>query len=123
MESQPECTFNGNAGDTLFNLMSIKGLSGSVWYFYNEFLDAPFGFALYDLPRADSFHLILLRILVILFKNSVIALNLYFISIFPLTAVATYFVFRCLKISRSVCIVVSLLHAFLRGENHIFLTA
>ncbi|MDP8933343.1 MAG: hypothetical protein M3N42_04150 [Cyanobacteriota bacterium] len=115
-----------NGGDTLFNLVCIKGLKDSGWYFYNKFLGAPFGLELYDLPMADSIHLILLKILVILFNNSATALNLFFIAIFPLNAIATYFVFRCLKISRSVSIVTSLLYAFLaypflRGQGHVFL--
>lgn len=117
-----------SAGDTLFNLMCIKGLKGSGWYFHNKFLGAPFGLDLYDLPVADSLHLLILKILVFLFKDSVIALNLYFIAIFPLNAIAACFVFRCLKISRSVSIVISLLYAFLpyafwRGQDHLFLTA
>jgi phosphoglycerol transferase len=115
-----------NGGDTLFNLVCIKGLKDSGWYFYNKFLGAPFGLELYDLPMADSIHLILLKILVILFDNSATALNLYFIAIFPLNAIATYFAFRCLKISRSVSLVTSLLYAFLpysffRGQGHLFL--
>jgi phosphoglycerol transferase len=115
-----------NGGDTLFNLVCIKGLKDSGWYFYNKLLGAPFGLELYDLPMADSIHLILLKILVILFDNSATALNLFFIAIFPLNAIATYFVFRCLKISRSVSIVTSLLYAFLaypflRGQGHLFL--
>lgn len=117
-----------NAGDTLFNLMCIKGLKGSGWYFHNKFLGAPFGLDLYDLPIADSLHLLILKILVLLFKDSAIALNLYFIAIFPLNAIAACFVFRRLKISRLVSIVISLLYAFLpyaffRGQDHLFLTA
>jgi len=115
-----------NGGDTLFNLVCIKGLKDSGWYFYNKFLGAPFGLELYDLPMADSIHLILLKILVILFDNSATALNLFFIAIFPLNAIATYFVFRRFKISPSVSIVTSLLYAFLpypffRGQSHLFL--
>ncbi len=75
-----------NKGNTLFNLMCIKGLSGSGWYFYNVFLGDPFGLELYDLPMADIIHLFLLKILVIIFDNSAIALNLFFIAIFPLNA-------------------------------------
>jgi phosphoglycerol transferase len=117
-----------NAGDTLFNLMCIKGLKGSGWYFHNKFLGAPFGLDLHDLPMADSLHLLILKILVLLRNNSALALNLYFIAIFPLNAIAACFVFRCLKISRSVSIVISLLYAFLpyaflRGQAHLFLTA
>jgi hypothetical protein len=55
-----------NGGDTLFNLVCIKGLKDSGWYFYNNLLGAPFGLELYDLPMADSIHLILLKILVLL---------------------------------------------------------
>ena len=115
-----------NRGDTLFNLVCIKGLKESGWYFYNKLLGAPFGLELYDLPMADSIHLLLLKILVIIFDNSAIALNLFFIAIFPLNAIAAYFVFRYLKISRSVSIVTSLLYAFLpypflRGQSHLFL--
>lgn len=117
-----------SAGDALFNLMCVKGLKGSGWYFHNKFLGAPFALELYDFPMAGSLQLLFLKILVILFKNSAIALNLYFIAIFPLNAIAACFVFRCLKISRLISIIISVLYAFLpyaflRGQNHLFLTA
>lgn len=117
-----------NAGDTLFNLMCVKGLKSSGWYFHNKYLGAPFGLDLYDLPIADSIHLFFLKILVFLFKDSAIAINLYFIALFPLNAIAACFVFRCLKISRLISIVIALLYAFLpyaflRGQDHLFLTA
>ena len=118
--------FSGDI-DALFNLITIKTIADTGGYFYNKFLGAPFSLVSHDLPMADSFHLIVLK-LILLFADSATTLNLFFISTFPLTAITSFFVLKRLKISNFVSIVFSLLYTFLpyhffRGLQHIFLGA
>lgn len=113
--------------DTLFNLITIKTLADNVWYFRNDFIGTPFGLDFHDFPTTEIFYLIILKVLVLLSDSST-ALNAFFISTFPLTAIASLFVFKCLKISTSISIVISLLYTFLpyhflRGVDHLFLSA
>lgn len=113
--------------DALFSLINIKTITDNGWYLYNDFISAPFGGDFHDMPMADSFHLIILK-LITLFADSATALNLFYIGTFPLIAVTSFFVLRCLKVSPSISIVISLLYTFLpyhllRGEQHIFLAA
>jgi len=113
--------------DTIFNLMTIKTIIDNGWYLHNDLIGSPFGLDAHDLPTTDGLTLILLKFLV-LFLDSATALNLFFIITFPLTAITSFFVFKCLKISTSISIVISLLYTFLpyhflRGLDHVFLAA
>lgn len=114
-------------GDALFNLMTIKSIADTGWYLHNDFVGAPFGLDSHDLPMSEGLNLIILKLLA-KFLNSTIALNLFFIATFPLIAITSFFVFRCLKISSAISIVASLLYTFLpyhflRGLDHLFLAA
>ena len=113
--------------DIIFNLMTIKSMVDTGWYLHNDFIGAPFGLDSHDLPVADVFHLVLIKLLT-LFFDSATTLNLFFLSTFPLIATTSYFVFKRLNITNSISIVFSLVYTFLpyhffRGLGHVFLAA
>ena len=110
-------------GDALLYAMSVKGLANG-WNLTNPQLGAPFGLSLHDYPHPDNLHYALLKLLLWLTGDPVVALNVYFLLTFPLATSSALFVFRRFGISSPPAIVGSLLFAFLpyhflRGEAHL----
>jgi len=115
-------------GDALAMGSWFKSLIDNIWWTQNSFLGMPFGQVHYDYPLTDTFDLIIIKIVGLLFHNFAISLNLFYLLTFPLTALTTLFVFRTLRISIVPSIVGSLIYTFipyhfLRGEPHIFMSS
>jgi len=116
------------SGDALAMGSWFKGLIDNLWWTQNSFLGMPFGQVHYDWPLTDTFDLIIIKILGLVFHNYAISLNLFYLLTFPLTALTSLYVFRTLKISIVPSIVGSLIYTFipyhfLRGEYHIFFSS
>ena len=116
--------------DSLFYLMTTKGVLRHGWWFENPDLGAPFGQELYDFPNlvGHSFNLLLIKLLGVFSSNPALVTNLFFLLSFPLVAVASFLVLRQIGISRGASLVCSVLYAlapyhFLRGEEHLYLAA
>jgi hypothetical protein len=115
------------SSDALFVEAVTKNLEHG-WYYTNASLAAPLGQELYDFPIGNSLNMALLKLLVVGFSNPVVALNVFFLCTFPLTALAAFLVMRSLRISPGVAAACSVLFALLpyhfrRGEAHAFLSA
>ena len=115
------------SSDALFVEAVTKNLEHG-WYYANPSLAAPFGQELYDFPIGNPLNMALLKLLALSFSNPVLALNVFFLLTFPLTALAAYLVIRSLRVSPGVAAACSVLFALLpyhfrRGEAHAFLSA
>lgn len=92
----------------------VKGMGENGWFFANPNLGAPFEGTLYDYPfYGDTFWLIIIKMLMKLFKSYGMALNVFFIMLFPLTSVITYGVLRKLRIKEWIAILGGLSYSFL----------
>jgi hypothetical protein len=115
------------SSDALFVEAVTKNLAHG-WYYTNAQLAAPLGQQLYDFPIGNALNLAILKLLVVAIGNPIVALNVFFLLTFPLTALASYVVMRRVYVSRGVAGACSVLFALLpyhfrRGEAHAFLSA
>ena len=114
--------------DALFYGVMIKGMIENGWYWQNPSVGLPYGLDFLDFPRTDHLHLVLLKILSLLFPHYGATMNLFFLLGFPLTALISLLVLRHFKVSPLPAVLGSLLYAFLpyhffRNVQHIFLSA
>jgi hypothetical protein len=115
------------SSDALFVDAVTKNLAHG-WYYTNPDLGAPFGQQLYDFPIGNALNMAVLKLLVLAFSNPFIAVNVFFLATFPLTALAAFVVMRAVGVSRASAAACSVLFALLpfhfrRGEAHAFLSA
>ena len=115
-------------GDALGISALIKGLLDNGWYLHNRFVGMPTGLDFHDYPIAESFQLLVMKLLSFWFSDYAVVLNVYFLMTFPLTVFTSLCVFRGFNLSFPPAIVGSLLFAFLpyhffRGEGHLFLAS
>lgn len=115
--------------DALSHAMVTKGVIDNGWYLTNPYLGAPESQTMYDYPLADNnLHLLALKTIALAIPHHAVAMNLYYLITFPLTAVSALFVFRRFGVSFPAGAFGSLVYAFLpyhfaRGETHLFLSA
>lgn len=116
--------------DGLLSSFEIKTISDTGWWFKNPYLGAPFGASFYDYKGFyfDSFYLVIIKIILLFTKNWGIALNIFYISIYPITSLISYFVMRKFKINFLISLMGSLVftfleYRFLRGGFHLYLSA
>lgn len=113
---------------TLFTALA-KTLKEFGWYNFNPHLGAPFGRELLDFPfYADTFHLIILKVLLIITDDLGLAINLFLFLLYPITAIISYLVMKQIKVNNLFSILGSLTFAFLpyrflRLRAHTFLAA
>lgn len=114
--------------DADFYLMLAKNALTHAWPYVNRNLGAPFGQQLYDFALGgDHLDLLFLRGIGVFTSSAALALNVFYLLSFPLSAIAAYAVLRWAGISRLVACSCSVVYAltpyhFARGERHIFLT-
>lgn len=116
-------------GDNLSTAITVKRLEGWSNFFTTYQLGAPFVATNYDYPFfTDASHLFFLKIFVNLFNSPGVAINLFYLLLFPLTSVVSYLVMRNMGIhylfSALGSMVFSFLpYRFLRSTMHLFLSA
>lgn len=114
-------------GDSLLYGIATKGAIEHGWWFHNDALGAPAGLHYEAYPAIENFHLAVIKLISIFSSNYALVLNLFYLLTFPLTAVASFYVFRKLRFSFAASLVVSLLYAFLPyhffRSYHLFLAA
>jgi len=108
----------------------IKTILETGWWFKNPYVGAPFGTSLYDFLGFyfDSFYFFIIKIILFFTKNWGMALNMFYISLYPVTSLISYFVMRKFKISFIISLMGSLVftfleYRFLRGGYHLLLSA
>jgi len=118
------------SGDAAFTTAVVKNVveDGALWQ--NDELGAPRGQELYDFPvfAGDNAQLAIVRVLGVIVRDPIVALNLFFLLTFPLAAFTAFLVLRRLGIRPPGAFLASVLFAllpyhFLRGEDHLFLAA
>lgn len=118
------------SGDAVFTTAVVKHAveDGALWE--NDELGAPRGQELYDFPvfAGDNAQLAIVRVLGLVARDPIVALNLFFLLTFPLAALTAFLVLRRLRVGFPAALVASVLFAllpyhFLRGEDHLFLAA
>jgi phosphoglycerol transferase len=113
-------------GDALLNLVSIKTLLESGWFFYNSQLGMPYGMNFLEFPGSDGFFLIVLKAIGLITHSPAYILNLFYILGFPLIYFSTYWACRqfsiniYLSISIAIVFTIAPFH-FFRNLQHIFL--
>lgn len=115
-------------GDSLVYSTFVKGIVDNGWYFHNELVGAPAGLHMYDFPLPDNFHFLLIKFLSLFTSEHGLILNLFFLLTFPLTTLASLYVFRHFGVSYLPSLVGSVLYTFIpyhffRGEGHLFYSA
>jgi len=110
--------------DAFFYTAIVKDLVEHGSSNTNPLLGAPGHQELYDFPLPHAVHFSVIRLLSLFTSNYALVENLYYLLTFPLTALASLFVFRTFKISYPAAIVGSVLFAFLpyhllRAEAHL----
>lgn len=116
--------------DGLAASFEIKTILETGWWFKNPYVGAPFGTSLYDFLGFyfDSFYFFIIKIILFFTKNWGVALNIFYISLYPVTSLISYFVMRKFKISFIISLMGSLVftfleYRFLRGGYHLLLSA
>ena len=115
-------------GDGLWTAAWVKSLVDSRWFLHNRFLGMPGGMYLHDFPIPDNLHIGLLKLLCLFTQRFGLALNLYYLCGYPLTALTALYVLRRFIGPGLPSLVAALLYAFLpyhvmRGELHLFLAS
>lgn len=99
------------SGDFLFTNWTAQRLSEG-WIFNNPRCGYPFGSNFLDYPVPDFASLLALKTLLIIFDDSIKAVNLYFLLGFPFVFIATYIINRKFELSPLIAFVSSILYAF-----------
>lgn len=115
-------------GDTLYHLMLNKTVADTGWYLHNPFVGAPTSLDMHDYPFADGLNFLIIKVLTLLSGDYAVATNLFFLSTFPLAAIACGYALRGIGVSKPTAFVFAALYAFLpyhffRGLTHLLLSA
>ncbi len=115
--------------EAIFNAVLVKGVLEQGWHLTNSALSAPTGLDMRDVPMADNnLHFAVLKLLGLAIPGYGLAMNLFFLLTFPLTAISALYVFRRFGLAMGPSLCGSLLYTFLhyhftRGQHHLFLAA
>ncbi|TMQ35607.1 MAG: hypothetical protein E6K70_01290, partial [Planctomycetota bacterium] len=113
-------------GDSIFTAMQVRTVLDHGWYLKNPRVGMPQGGEMYDFPLPETVHFALLKLLGLCGCNCIVAINLYYLLSYPLTALTSYLVLRHFGCGRLGALVASLLFAFIpyhfyRSIRHLFL--
>ncbi len=116
------------SGDSLLHVVVIKAIVEHGWYEFIDRLSAPIGLHLEDFPLADNLCCAVIRVMALGTSNPFLIQNLFFLGLFPVTAVVTAWTLRRFGVSAGGAFLGGMLYAllpyhFLRGTWHLFLTA
>jgi len=100
-------------GDAVFTSLAVKGTIDHGWWWFNPSLGAPAGLYFGAFPAMDNTQFLIIKAISLITGNYALTLNLFYLLTFPLTTVASLYVFRKLNFSYSAALVGSLLYAFL----------
>ena len=88
------------SGDSLFNGYNVKTIQEFGWWFKNSRVGMPFSATVYDFPfYFDSISFIMLKFLLIIFKDWGKSINAFYIIQFPITALISKYIMREFKIN------------------------
>lgn len=113
-------------GDAIAVGDHFKTVMQTGWFTYQSHLGAPYGQTYSDFPTAENLNFMAAGVFGLLTHNWVLSMNLYYLFGFVASALTSLWLFRRLRISRLISVVLALLFAiapyhFVRGESHLFL--
>lgn len=100
-------------GDMIYSLTTAKWLQDADLFGYNPYLGAPFRGTLYDFPSSYLLHHTLVRLLLLVFKDPILAVNLYCLGSFAITSCTAFFAMRRLELPAWAALAGGLAFAFL----------
>lgn len=114
--------------DAIFQGTMIKSMIETGWVFDSPRLGAPFGMNMMDFPGADGALLLVIKLLTFFSSDPTVVMNLFYVTGFLLVFAASFWVLRRLRFdslwSTAVALVFTCLpYHFLRGVNHLYLSA
>ena len=115
-------------GDALSTGAHFKTVLEQGWYEYQPMLGAPLGQTYHDFPTADNLHMLAPYLFRLFTSDWAVAINLYFLLGFILSAITAVWFLRVCRVPRAFTIVLATLFAlapyhFLRGESHLWLAS
>lgn len=101
-------------GDDTWTYKNAKTIADTGWLFYNPYLGAPFDTNYLGFPvmTTCNFDYFILKLLILLTGDYIVALNLQYILLFPLIAIISYFVMLQLNINKYLAYCGSLAYSF-----------
>lgn len=100
-------------GDGVFTSLAIKGTIDHGWWWFNPSLGAPGSLNFGAFPALDNTQFLIIKAISLFTGNYALTLNLFYLLTFPLTTVASLYVFRKLNFSYAAALVGGLLYTFL----------
>ena len=116
------------SGDALLHAMAIKAITEHGWYQHIDRLAAPGGLRLEDFPMCDNLCCAVIRVLALFTSNPFLIQSVFYLGLFPVTAVVAAWTFRRFGLSPGSSLLGGMLYSllpyhFMRGTGHLFLTA
>jgi phosphoglycerol transferase len=113
-------------GDANSVAITVKGTLDHGWYWTNPNLGAPFKQHFVDYPFSDNVHIVIMRLMGLVFPDYPLVINLYYLLGYVMVAVAAAWAMHRLGLSRAAALAAAVLYSFLpyhqtRGEGHLFL--
>ena len=99
------------SGDALPTGAHFKTVIEEGWYEHQPRLGAPFGQTYNDFPTADNLHMVAAKILGLFTSDWALALNLYFLIGFALTALTMVWFLRTCGVSKLLTIALATIYA------------
>lgn len=101
-------------GDDTWTYKNAKTIADTGWLFYNPYLGAPFDTNYLGFPvmATCNFDYFILKLLILLTGDYIVALNLQYILLFPFIAIISYFVMLQLNINKYLAYCGSLAYSF-----------
>ncbi|MCC7077247.1 MAG: hypothetical protein IT198_08990 [Acidimicrobiia bacterium] len=120
--------FAYSGGDANAYGLVAKSATETAWPYANEYLNAPFGQELYDVPLVDALPFAMMKLIALVVNDYGAVVNLFFLMTFPLVALAAFYTFTQVGLRLSIASVLSVLFSllpyhFIRGETHLFLSS
>lgn len=112
--SKPESLLGPENGDMLLSSLFYKNMieTNSIWN--GNLLAAPFQFNMYNFPAMTNM-IVLVPVFIFgkIFNNAIIGMLIVMILSFPMAAIFSYYAIRQFKVKRIICVIGSLVYAFI----------
>ncbi len=117
--------YYARGGDVFSVVALFKIISETGWVEQSAQLGMPYGAEFYGYPSTSAAHEIAIKLLLVIVRNPIVAMNTYFLIGFPLSAMTALYVLRKFGMTTLTAATVAILFSFLpykffRNEAHIF---
>ncbi len=117
-----------DGADNLQVRMFVQNVLESGWALDAPRLGAPGALDMRDYPIPDVLHVAIIKLMGLVWRDSAVVLNLYYLLAFPLVALSAYWVLRRWRLGRVAALTAAVLFAvlpfhFFRLAGHVFLAA